>query len=102
VEHTGFARFRQTTRSLLLLAFTRELRPEDLIHVAYQIAQQHILPIVAGGHGGGGGYCGTSSGDDAFRREFQELVPDGARFNPLARLKDLPKQNCPIWARPWC
>src|SRR5437899_2095327 len=41
-----FSQFKQTTRSLLRLAFKRELRPEDLVHVAWQIAWQHVLPIV--------------------------------------------------------
>src|SRR5260370_10977633 len=26
---------------------------------------------------------------------FKKLMPDAARFNPLARLQDLPKQNLP-------
>src|SRR5947199_7106540 len=39
--------FRQTTRWLLQLAFARDVRAEDLIHVAYRIARQDILPLVA-------------------------------------------------------
>src|SRR5947208_2573770 len=44
-----FAQLRQTTRSLLRLAFTRELRPEDLVHAAYQVVQENIMPIVLAG-----------------------------------------------------
>jgi len=83
------------TRSLLLLAFTRELRPEDLIHVAYQIAQQHILPIVLAAMAVAVATVGLRLVTTRFGVSFKKLVPDGARFNPLARLKDLPKQNLP-------
>jgi flagellar biosynthesis protein FlhB len=39
-----FAQLRQTTRSLLRLAFRPELKPEDLIHVMRQIFREQILP----------------------------------------------------------
>src|SRR5215468_654482 len=46
-----FAGFRQTTRALLKLAFQPQLTPADLIHVAWQIVRQHILPLVLAGMG---------------------------------------------------
>ena len=36
-----------------------------------------------------------------FGISFKKLIPDGQRFNPLARLQDLPKQNLPTLGRPW-
>src|SRR5450759_724266 len=38
-----FAQFRQTTRSILRLAFAPELQPEDLIHVAWQLFWRNLL-----------------------------------------------------------
>src|ERR1700754_1376300 len=38
--------FRQTMRSLPRLVFAHDLGPEDLLHVAYQITRQQILPLV--------------------------------------------------------
>jgi flagellar biosynthetic protein FlhB len=90
-----FGQFRQTTRALLRLAFTPELKPEDLIHAAYQIVQMHVLPIVIAA-------LGVATATVAFRLvttqfgvSLKKLMPDGARFNPIARLQDLPKQNLP-------
>ena len=94
-----FAQFRQTTRSILRLAFAPELQPEDLIHVAWQLFWRNLLPLAMAG-------AGISIATVAFRLvttqfgiSFKKLMPDGARFNPLARLQDLPKQNLPSLAQ---
>src|SRR5450631_1168387 len=55
-----FGQFRQTTRSMLSLAFTRELRPEDLIHVAWQVFWRNLLPLAMAG-------AGVSAATVAFR-----------------------------------
>src|SRR5215475_4811434 len=91
-----FAEFRRTTRSFFRLAFQPELRPEDLIQVAYQIAQQHLLPIVIAALGVALSTVGFRLATTQFGLSFKKLMPDAARFNPLARLQDLPKQNLPI------
>src|SRR4029077_11225098 len=44
-----FEQLRETTRSLLRLAFAPELQPVDLIHVMWQIFRQQILPLVMAG-----------------------------------------------------
>src|ERR1022692_4350037 len=46
-----FGQFRQTTRTMLRLAFTPELRPADLIHVAWQLFWRNILPLAMAGAG---------------------------------------------------
>ena len=90
-----FGQLRISTRALLHLAFEPELRPEDLIHVMWQMFRQQVLPLVMAG-------AAVAVATVAFRLvttrggiSFKKLMPDGARFNPLARLKDLPKQNLP-------
>ena len=44
-----FTQFRQTTRAILRLAFERELRPQDLTHLAWQLCWQHIMPLALAG-----------------------------------------------------
>jgi flagellar biosynthetic protein FlhB len=89
------AGFRQTTRWLLRLAFSPELRPEDLIHVAYRVVQQDVAPLIIAGMGMVVASLAIRLATTGFGISFKKLMPDGARFNPLARLKDIPKQNLP-------
>src|ERR1035437_2969750 len=88
-----FGQFRQTTRSMLRLAFAPELRPEDLIHVAWQLFWRNILPLAMAGAGGSIATVACPLATSEFGISFKKLRPDAARFNPIARLQDLPKQN---------
>ena len=90
-----FGQFRQTTRSILRLAFTAELRPEDLIHLAWQLAWRNLLPLTLAGAGVSIATVAFRLATTQFGISFKKLVPDAARFNPIARLQDLPKQNLP-------
>jgi flagellar biosynthetic protein FlhB len=90
-----FAGFRRTTRSLLALAFRPELTPQDLVHVAWQVAQQHIFPLVLAGMIMAVATVGLRLATTQGGISFKKLMPDGQRFNPLARLTELPKQNLP-------
>jgi flagellar biosynthesis protein FlhB len=90
-----FAQLRQTTRSLLRLAFAPELKPEDLIHVMWQIFREQVLPLVMAGAAVAVATVAFRLVTTRFGISFKKLAPDAARFNPLARLKDLPKQNLP-------
>lgn len=90
-----FTQFRQTTRAIFALAFAQELRTQELVHLTWQIFWQNLLPLsIAAG--------AVSFATVAFRLattqfgiSFKKLMPDAARFNPIARLQDLPKQNLP-------
>jgi flagellar biosynthesis protein FlhB len=90
-----FAGFRQTTRSLLRLAFRPELKPEDLVQVAWQIARQHIFPLVLAGMIMAMATVGPRLATTRGGISFKKLMPDAQRFNPLSRLTELPKQNLP-------
>jgi len=94
-----FAQFRQTTTSILNLAFAPELRPEDLIHVAWQVCRQNILPLAMAGVGIAFATVAFRLATTQFGISFKKLMPDPARFNPIARLQDLPKQNLPSLAQ---
>ena len=84
---------------ILKLAFAPELRPEDLIHVAWQVSRQNILPLAMAGAGIALATIAFRLVTTQFGISFKKLMPDPARFNPLARLQDLPKQNLPSLAQ---
>lgn len=94
-----FAQFQQTTRAMLRLAFMPELRPEDLIHVAWQLFWRNLLPLAMAGAGVSIATVAFRLGTTQLGISFKKLMPDAARFNPLARLQELPKQNLPSLAQ---
>ena len=89
------AGFRRTTRDILTMAFRPELRPEDLVHVAWQLFSRNLLPLALAGAGVSVATVAFRLATTQFGISFKKLMPDAARFNPLAKLKDLPKQNLP-------
>jgi flagellar biosynthetic protein FlhB len=90
-----FEQLRQTTRGLLRLAFALELRPEDLIHVMWQIVDRLILPLVMAGTAVAVATVAFRLVTTRFGISFKKLAPDASRFSPLAHLKNLPRQNLP-------
>lgn len=90
-----FAQFRLTTRSLLRLAFRPDLREADLIHAAYQVFNLHILPIVIAAMAMVAATLFFRLLTTRFGVSFKKLIPDGQRFNPMAKLKDIPGQHLP-------
>ena len=89
------AQFRQTTRSLFVLAYTRELRPEDLTAIGRQLFWRHFLPLSLGGAAVA---CATllfRLATTRFGLSLKKLAPDWARFNPFSRLQELPRQTLP-------
>src|SRR4051794_6242047 len=90
-----FGQFRQTTRSILALAFAPELRKDDLLHLAWQVSWQNIMPLAIAGAAVSVLTLAFRLATTQFGISFKKLMPDAARFNPIARLQDLPKQNLP-------
>jgi len=89
------AQFRQTARWLLLLAFAPELHPADVTHIAWQLAWKHFLPLALGGLAVAAATLAFRLITTRFGFSFNKLAPDASRLNPLARLKELPRQNLP-------
>ena len=90
-----FAGFRQSTRSVLALAFHGELRPEDLIHLAWQLTAQHVLPLVLAGMAVVAATLGFRLITTRFGLSLKKLAPDFKRLNPISKLKELPQQTLP-------
>src|SRR5947207_3997798 len=89
------AQFRVTTRSLFTLAFARELRPEDLTHLAWHLSSRHILPLAMAGMAVAGFTLAVRLITTRFGLSLKKLAPDPGRLNPISKLKELPKQNLP-------
>ena len=91
-----FSGFCQTTRALFRQAFAPELRSEDLIHLAWQICWLHFLPLALAGLAVALATLGFRLITTRFGLSLNRLAPDPARLNPLARIKELPRQNLPM------
>jgi len=89
------AHFRRTTRALLTVAFARELRAEDVTHMAALIFWQHLLPLILGGTAVALATLGFRLVTTRFGFSLKKLAPDPGRLNPMSRLRDLPRQNLP-------
>jgi flagellar biosynthetic protein FlhB len=97
-----FEQLKQTTRGLFQLAFAPELHPADLIHLTWQIFQQQILPLVMAGVAVAVATVSFRLVTTRFGISLKRLAPDAARFNPMSRIKDLPKQNIPALLQATC
>jgi flagellar biosynthesis protein FlhB len=87
--------FRQTMRSLFQFAFSPELRPEDLQHIALDIAWKHALPLVVGGAALVVVTLGLRLLTTGFGLSLKKLSPDLSRLSPISKLRELPRQNFP-------
>jgi len=87
------SQFRRTMRALLEFAFQGELRPAGLVHVAYQVFWRNLAPLLLGGLAVVLATLGLRLMTTRFGLSWKRLTPDPARFNPMSRLRDLPRQN---------
>ncbi|MDE3167482.1 MAG: EscU/YscU/HrcU family type III secretion system export apparatus switch protein [Acidobacteriota bacterium] len=94
-----FAAFRSTMRALLVSAFRPTLTPEDLTQMAWQVARRHVLPLVLAGMAIAGATVGLRLLTTRGGISFKKLAPDAQRFDPLSRLRELPRQNLPNLAQ---
>jgi len=90
------AQFRASVRSLLAMAFTPELRPESISHIAWQLAWKHFFPLALGGLAVAVATLAFRLITTRFGFSWNKLAPDVSRLSPLARIKDLPRQNLPM------
>src|SRR5262245_43381598 len=85
--------FRRTMGELMSLAFTREITSQDLVHTAWQAFWRHGLPLVLAGTGVVVLTLSFRLATTGFGFSLKKLAPDAQRFNPLNKLRDLPKQS---------
>ena len=89
------AGFRRTTRSLLAWSFNGELTVTGLTHLAWQLFWAHMLPLLAAGMAVTAATLGFRLATTQFGISLKKLAPDAQRFNPIKKLRDLPKQTIP-------
>jgi flagellar biosynthetic protein FlhB len=89
------AQFRDSVRSLLGLAFARELHPEDLTAVWSRLFWRHLVPLLAGGAAVAAATLLFRLMTTRFGLSLKKLTPDAQRFNFLSRLRELPRQTLP-------
>src|SRR5579872_1290709 len=89
------AQFRQMARMLLTAAFARELRTEDFLSMGRQLLWRNFLPLVAGGSAVAAATLLFRLLTTRFGLSLKKLTPDVSRLNPIARLRELPRQNLP-------
>jgi len=88
-----FAAFRESMRALLRAAFARDLSPADLLHIAWVLFWRHGAPLAAAGLAVAAATLAFRLVTTRFGFSWKKLAPDMARFNPLAKLRELPRQN---------
>jgi flagellar biosynthesis protein FlhB len=89
------AAFRRSMRDILLYAFRGEITAQGLTRVAWQVAWNLLAPLALAGMAVTVVTLGFRLLTTRFGISFKKLAPDAQRFNPLSRLRDLPKQNVP-------
>jgi flagellar biosynthesis protein FlhB len=90
-----FSQFCQTTRAIFIQAFAPQFRIEDLTVLAWQLCWKHLFPLALGGMAVAAATLGFRLITTRFGFSLKKLSPDITRLNPLAKLKELPKQNLP-------
>jgi flagellar biosynthetic protein FlhB len=89
------AGFRQTMRAMFALAFANELRPTDLTHLAWAVSRHQIAPLAAAGMALTGATLALRLATTQFGFSWKKLMPEAARFNPVSKLREIPRQNVP-------
>ncbi len=88
-----FSGFRQSARSLFVLAFAGDLRPEDLTHLAWKLSWSHLVPLAAAGVAVVMATLGLRLVTTQFGLSLKKLAPDFSRLSPVSKLSELPRQN---------
>jgi flagellar biosynthesis protein FlhB len=90
-----FQQLRVVAQWLFSLAFTRDLRAEDLTAIAVRMVRQLFLPLILAGVGVATAALAFRLVTTRFGFSLKKLAPDLSRLNPGARLRELPRQNLP-------
>lgn len=87
------------SRALWTRSFGGDLGTAELCHIARGLFWRQGLPLVAAGMGVTVATLAFRLGTTQFGFSWKKLAPEAARFNPLSRLRELPRQNLPMAAQ---
>jgi flagellar biosynthesis protein FlhB len=90
-----FAAFCATSRMLLERAFARDLSARDLSALAWQLSWQHLMPLALAGLAVVVATLAIRLATTRFGLSWKKLTPDLKRLDPIAKLRELPRQNLP-------
>jgi flagellar biosynthesis protein FlhB len=82
-------------RSALLLAFRDKLDASDFIYMVRSLVVGTFLPLVPAALILLGTTLAFQIGSTNMGVSFSKLTPDFKRFNPMSKLKEIPRQNVP-------
>ncbi len=85
--------FRQTARAIFQSAFAEDLSPVDLMHLVWVVLRRQIAPLAAGGLVLTVATLAFRVVTTRFGFSWKKLAPEAARFNPISKLRELPRQN---------
>jgi flagellar biosynthetic protein FlhB len=85
--------FRASVREIWSRAAGGDLTVVDLERMAWSLFWRHGIPLVAGGFAVAGATLAFRLVTTRFGFSWKKLAPDPARLNPVAKLRDLPRQN---------
>ncbi|PWU01383.1 MAG: hypothetical protein C5B51_22995 [Terriglobia bacterium] len=88
-----FSGFCQTSRQLFSRAFAPNLSAVDLSRIVWELFWAHVLPLVMGGIAIVVVTLGFRLATTRFGFSLKKLAPDWKRLDPLAKLRELPRQN---------
>jgi flagellar biosynthetic protein FlhB len=86
---------RGTTRDLFVRAFAGEVTVEALTALAWAVTRRLALPLVMTGMGVTIATLALRLATTRFGFSWSRLAPDLARFNPVSKLAELPRNNFP-------
>jgi flagellar biosynthetic protein FlhB len=85
--------FRMSVRTIWSRASAGDLSAVDLVQLSRSLFWRHGMPLLAAGAGVTAATLAFRLVTTRFGFSWKKLAPDPARLNPLAKLRDLPRQN---------
>jgi flagellar biosynthesis protein FlhB len=96
---TVLIRLARLTRRLLASAFSTPVSSQSLLETLRDVIVPELLPLVIGGLGLVLLMVLAQLATTRLGISLKKLAPDVARFNPVARIKNLPGQNLPVFVQ---
>jgi flagellar biosynthesis protein FlhB len=91
-----FTSFRAATRNLLMRAFAGDIDAAELARIARALFWRLGMPLATAGLAVTVATVAFRLTTTQFGFSWKKLAPDLKRFNPLSKLRELPRQNLPM------
>ena len=86
---------KRSARALMQMAFAREFAAEDLTAAAWGLFWRNLFPLIAAGLAVVVAAIAVRLATTRFGFSLKRLAPKASNFSPLAKLRELPRQNIP-------